>query len=370
MGDTPSNPIRRALKWAWFLLGLPMVFLTLGAVIGGVVMLRTEMTPWLYQATVDEARQNLTGKDGRNAALGYWRIWHWYADELDGTFERAGWYIAEVPEDPEERAEWQKDFEERWNPAWGDRNDPSFLEDEDLQWAIDRLILAASYERCDFDPALEEGIPALFPHLGELRTSVRLLCADARRVAREGDSDAAIERLEAALTTARRAENDRMIISSLVSMAGVGLVYGEASYLRGEGFISAEQVGPLAQRLASLATHDFALRDALDTERRWHLIGITMVSQMPYQQPLVEVSMRAFGSGEDRAEEINAYHDRLVAAWSSDEPTSELLILGTEADRGDFGPMMQSQTDSYIGAWSSLDRMHSKLRIAEDELTQ
>jgi hypothetical protein len=370
MGAQPSKSVRRMLKWIWFLLGLPAVFLTIGIVIGGVVMLRTERTPWLYQAAVDDARASLTGSGGRNAALEYWRNWTVYADEIDRAADRASWYIEDEPADPEERDAWLEDFQNSWDPAWGDRDDPRFLAEGDLTLAIDRLLVASDYQRCDFAPTLEEGIPALFPHLGPLRQSVKVLCADARRAAREGDPDMAVQRLGAALTTARRAEADRTVISSLVAIASVSTVTSEARALHAKGLITHQHSEQLAQRFADLADMDFGLRAALDTERRWHLIGIAMVSQIPYRQPIVEVSLRAFGSGSARAEEVNGFHDRLIDAWEGENRVVDLRRLQEEADRGAFGPLMEGQTELIVRTAESLERIRDQLREIAGLLTR
>ena len=50
--SAPTGPrarrggVRRVLKWAWFLLGLPTVFLTFGALLGAMSMLATDRSPW------------------------------------------------------------------------------------------------------------------------------------------------------------------------------------------------------------------------------------------------------------------------------------------------------------------------------------
>lgn len=139
-----------------------------------------------------------------NAALRYWRAWWLIGDETLNQISHSeyGVYAPDRKQGPEQGS--------------------SLTTAELLAGhasAIQLLIEAASMPRCDFGIDYHKGVDALLPNLAPMRRSVQLLALDAERLMSEGDVDAAVTRMVAAIQISQHAAVDRTLINSLVSMA-------------------------------------------------------------------------------------------------------------------------------------------------------
>jgi hypothetical protein len=87
--------------------------------------------------------------------------------------------------------------------------------------AIEYAVAASSLQHCDWGLAYSRGYSAMLPHLGQARSLTRLVLADARILAAEGNYRQALERCLAAYRLAGHT-GDETQISFLVSVAITG----------------------------------------------------------------------------------------------------------------------------------------------------
>ncbi len=148
------------------------------------------------------------------------------------------------------------------------QTDPNWIPDAEVcklladnDNAIYTFIRGSKLEIADFGVEYSAGIGALLPHPGKLRAGARLLAVDARPLAHEGKPDEAAERVAAIFNMSRHTTQERLLISSLVSIAIHSLGCVQAEYLinnnlHGQGQEIVSHPSPIAptQSLAALRT--------------------------------------------------------------------------------------------------------------------
>lgn len=130
---------------------------------------------------------------------------------------------------------------------------------------------AAARPGCTFDLKYEQGAALLLPHMSPSRNAVRLLCMTAWTKARDGDLRAAMNDLRAGLALSRMVAEDRVLISVLVSYAGIQTVLDTLPHVLAAapaGAVTADDLDGLAAELARMREgFKPALVHCLDGER-------------------------------------------------------------------------------------------------------
>lgn len=254
---------------------------------------------------------------------------------------------------------------------------------------IARLVRAGKMPHCDFGIDRDEGFGVLLPHLGQLRTAARMLNADAARCLLEGKPDEAADRFAAIFGLARHAATDRILISSLVSIAIAsvpvdGLVdHNGAAMLTPAG---------RAKVLAAIERFDgaagFRLKDAIEGEREMAVETTILkfdgpnagrrfadeVLSMAAAPSPPGAAQPASGSTKDEptdtekvrmmdgaalqaeARKLNRFYEEVARAWDAPGAAERLKELSRQAERGEFGAL-----------GSSLLPAVTKCRVSQDK---
>ena len=272
-------------------------------------------------------------KDPTNAALLYYRAFMLIPDEMSKKLSEA--YTS---------------ADANWTP---DADLSKMLTDGSN--AVGELLRASKIESADFGVEYSQGFASLLPHLGKIRTTSRLLAADARRAASEGKSDDAADRVAAMFAMARHITQERLLISSLVSIA----VHASAC----SGGVSDEHRHLTAagkQKLIAAtdrfdAPDPWGVKAAVGGERLCVTVWIRAVLAQPgglailntQIMPLVdgapdspdvkaikEMDAAAIGADLDKAE---GFYSAAIAAFDQPDAQQQLRTLGERAAAGDFG---------------------------------
>jgi cytochrome c551/c552 len=224
---------------------------------------------------------------------------------------------------------------------------------------VGELLEASRMNKCDFELAYEKGFMVMLPHLSKMRSSVRMLRVDSRRVLLEGDDVGAAERLAAMIRMAGHARNDRTLISSLVSAAICSVTLDET-----EAALQAEKLTPearaiIASALDKIGTDDpFAMKAAIRGEQRLTALWIKQTFHGEAAgKKLVETGLISTTEGNLKASQaiavmneaqlttavdvLNPYYDQVLAAWDKPDAVQQLESLAQRVTNGEFGPMGQ-----------------------------
>ena len=299
--------------------------------------------------------------DGRNAALYYWRAFY----SVDREFQRQSGELLQSPRSA------------TWAP---DASTVAKLEAN--RGFINQLLTATRIERCDFDIAYEEGLMALIPHLGLMRSGARILVLDERRLLAEGKMDDAAERIAAIYRMSVHLRNDNVLISSLVSMALAGLAADEAQVLAESGKLTETGRDAIVAALQPLNTVDgFGAKRCIEMERRItvdYLRGMLTgpeagkkLSEADLIQIPEELKKQIFeldeaGVGAD-LDLLNGYYTGVLRAWDDPAHAAEFAALEKKVESGEFGliakvlapAMSKAKTADIKGA----DRVREVLQV-------
>jgi hypothetical protein len=158
---------------------------------------------------------------------------------------------------------------EDWEFVWNEMLDPGFPGRSSPQWraraaevlerarpGLDALRDASRLPQSDWGLDRSAGIGMRLPHLANQRSLARLMAARTEFAIEEGDAATAVESLEVMARMGRHSGQDRILISSLVSTALLGMTDIRLDQLVGSGMLTPEQAAPLANLYAELAASD------------------------------------------------------------------------------------------------------------------
>ncbi len=298
-----------------------------------------------------------------NAALVYYQLF------LQGRLEPMLAGVAHLTPDPDDDATASIDR---------DQAEAAFNEGQDV---IANLMWAAGLPSCDFGVQYQQGWQAILPHLGNLRGAARVLVADARRQARDGDTEAAADRLEAVYHMARHVRSDGVLISSLVSMAMASAAHEAADELLASGRLTAPARDRLIAALERFGTDDpFHVRRCVRMEgvltigwitaafpegragsglAAWGLLGDTPDPDTVARLDGMDASELAAA-----AERMLGYYRRTLEFWDGQTAVADIDALGRQVDDGDFGPLAEVFAASLGRARASDLRGQEALRAA------
>ena len=268
---------------------------TLAGVILGVGLLASEPT----------ARAGVPVSD-QNAALRYWR-----AFELQDTDSRRA--ISELATDL---------YDKSWKP------DQALLDALAAQSnTIEMLIEAANMDHCDFGVDYNKGVYALLPHLNRLRSGALLLRIDARVHALNGDIDAAIERIAAIFLISQHISTERVLISSLVTLAIFAVADELVAFLEDSGHFNETHRQTLGDALGRFnKTDPFGIKASVEAERD---VIASWMRGILVDKGLEEGITTALGLFDFEANEMDQVRED-IARRIPDEATAERMIAAFE----------------------------------------
>lgn len=275
----------------------------------------------------------------RNAALAYYRTWLVHEAALENLQQA----MIEV-EDPY---------------ALGEASPLDALLDEHQDLVAD-LIEAGMIPEADWEMQFERGVGALLPHLAKVRNSARILCADAVRVLEAGDAEGAALRLAATYGLARHTMPDRVVISSLVSIAIARLADERVEQLLASGMLTAEARDLLLEALGRFEDEDpFFARRSITAEGEMMTLwirenfkgktaGAELLNELVVMGGtddglagrLTNPVFYADGPAlEAELRRMLAFYRDMVSLWDEPDATDRLKVLESAIQTGQYGPL-------------------------------
>ena len=300
----------------------------------------------------------VSAADGTNAALVYYRAWATMDQDL---------HLGLISDDDEFAV--SADGAERLAAE---------------QESIRRLLEATRAGDVDWGIAYEKGFGALMPHLNTMRSSSRVLQADALRLMEAGDSAGAAERLGALYRMSDDVVGGRVLISSLVGMAIGNLGTKTIGHFVEAGKWTAADARVLLEAIGEGDDADrYRIQDAIVGEYR--LMSEFIVANAPADEPgrwLMEQTMFAEEppaakrvlamSREELLRELGgfaAYHGELLAAWDAQD-AEQLEACEQRLVAGEFGALPELLAPSVSRAYASHVRAKAELEALIERLEE
>lgn len=287
--------------------------------------------------TLASAALAVDSKD--NAALRYWRAFSFLDEsrELDAL-------RAQIP--------WDRLGAHDFEP-------PQAAVDAVLKqrFAIQHGVRAASFDQCDFGIDYDLGTEALLPHLGSMRRLARDILLDARLKLDAGNTDDAIDGIVAALRSSHHVQNDRLVISALVSMAIFKQTEALLNYAIGRPGVTEAQrtriaetldlfdnadpfgVGPTILWEGAMMSEDLRGMLSRDTAEQEFAALIANAGDAHDAMREIAVAISAASAGREAEGYLRYYREAANMVVSND--AAGLSALRERVDRGEFGAMVK-----------------------------
>lgn len=288
-----------------------------------------------------------------NAALVYARAWIMLSPEQSKKFSDA--YKSEAG----------------WTP---DPDTAALLEGE--QGHINAVMRAAAMPECDWGIDYDRGFEALIPHVGLLRRDARMLDADAARLALQGDSDAAAQRIVAMLRMSGQCGQDGILISSLVGTAICKTAQARAGWMIDQGKMSISAARTILEAARAIPADDaFGAGSSIAAE------GVVLVesARLHYTGPDAGKRFIQFLSRDGIAdsaawsriekmdgdqlvnalEQAGRYYKDAKAVWNQPDGGERLTALAGRLD--EYGPMASIVAPSLSKSWRSQAEVRASL---------
>ncbi|HZW05857.1 MAG TPA: hypothetical protein VFF65_01945 [Phycisphaerales bacterium] len=240
------------------------------------------------------------------------------------------------------------------------------------QTLISRLVKGASLQHCDFARDRSEGFNLLLPELAKMRGLVRILKADAQRLLLEGKPDDAADRYAAIYGISRHAAQDRILISSLVSIAIAGLPTDDLAERNAAAMLTPKGRQKVLAAIERLnGAEGFNLKGAMEGERELMVYAtiekyqgadagrrfadecLSMTGTAPTSKPHSDSTPTAVDQDEvtalervrqmdgaalaAEARKLEPFYEAVVKAWDRTDAQKALQELSEAATRGDYG---------------------------------
>ncbi|MCC6968914.1 MAG: hypothetical protein IT434_01710 [Phycisphaerales bacterium] len=271
----------------------------------------------------------LDPRDETNAALHYYRI-------MCAPFGEAATMVGE------------RRSSDDWIP---DAETATALENE--QGTITQFIRASKLKECAWGTAYyTDGFEALLPALGKMRTAARLLSADARRLASQGESRQAAERLAAMYRISDHVARENILIGSLVGIAISSLACGDVKLLVDKGWLDTESRALIVAAASQARASDFHMKSAIATERMvvddWFRrvirradlgkkLGDYVSMQDGDASKLDALLAMSPAELDKQIDEAVKFYDDAIAAFYQPDGEALLKTLGKDVEDGRYG---------------------------------
>lgn len=238
---------------------------------------------------------------------------------------------------------------------------------KDCRPLIDELIRASRIEEADWGIDPDDPFVTL-PHLLELRSSARLLAADARVRMVLGETDEAAERIAALFRMSLQLRSDRAGVS--VSSA---IEIFEAAALMAELFLDRarpthEELRTIREAFEALPDDDpFEILNAIKVDRRrargsivlWGQVSEADVRRPPVIDELIRLAETfAVVVQFDR---LDVMYQSVIDAWQSDDPSGSLDKIEEEIKAGFYGPLAEDSFQLMLSACRANLRVRSRI---------
>lgn len=249
-------------------------------------------------------------------------------------------------------------------------------------WSRQEVLIGSTVAKCDFEVRYETGFGALLPHLGRLRTIIRVMRVEARDFLSQGKADEAAANVAAMFRVAEHATHDRILISSLVGAAISAAAREEAQTL-----LESKKLTPAGRTLISqtlervLSNDPYMGKAAIESERdiflgwtksqfakgpkhRAMVIGLTSDNQD--QSPDAKARADAIAKMTDaevaaQIAKAQSAYDLALADWNDPEAPRKLTEISSRVSKGEFGLLAQVLFPSLSKARQSLTLEISKV---------
>lgn len=212
---------------------------------------------------------------------------------------------------------------------------------------LDALAPAGSMRRSDFGIDRSKGFEALMPHLSPMRSSVRLLRAQAALAIHDGDWDATLSTLRSMSSLGVHAGQDHMLISSLVGTAIAQHTMPSLDAILDEGTLTQDRAKALLEDLRGLRGSDpLSYGDAMRGEYRLMATSVAgrsgdeisdMLGGMIDGASLRGMSAREVGQAIGRARGL---YEQAAAAFESDDPEVARRMLDQVEAEAERNPLL------------------------------
>lgn len=221
---------------------------------------------------------------------------------------------------------------------------------------IELLIEATKLTLCDFGNQSEKGIGALLPHLSVMRSTGRMLIADAKRL-EATDMDVAVERLAATIRLGEHASQSSYIIGSLVGVAIAQMAREEILRLLDDNKLDSEHAETLDDALNRIITDDpFHSLNAIESEAMMmkHWLKFTFTGKDAGKELCDYITVMTNGddenskrirrvkrmNGEQLAKSVDEMalgYDDTIAAWQAEDPIGAIKNVEHRVITGEYG---------------------------------
>ncbi|MBX3367990.1 MAG: hypothetical protein KF912_11825 [Phycisphaeraceae bacterium] len=248
-------------------------------------------------------------------------------------------------------------------------------------------IEATRLERCDWGVQYSKGPLALVDHAGPMRGIVIMLDARAAQLLDRSDVSGAVESIAAIFAIAEHISQDRIMISSLVSIAMTQTAIERIGTMLDLGKIdraNAESLLGAIERIERAG--DFRLPEAFVTEK-WMTVewmraaysgpraGAQLVQVL---QAMVEDrgdAMKGLGLLDEAAlaaqfDGIGRAYDDMIAAWSAPDAPEELDRIHEAVLAGEYGLIAQVFVPNFAKSRASVDRSNESFKAIVERLGQ
>lgn len=249
--------------------------------------------------------------------------------------------------------------------------------------AMDLIVEATRLERCDFGTQFDKGVTALLPHLGTMRTTARLLVADARLKRAAGDYDGAAGRVAALFRLGEHASQGGVVINSLVGVAICSLAAEEADALLDAELVSRDGAADMLDAIGRFLSDDpgrmvEAIRGERDYFGGWvreTLAGPNAKERIAGLDELIGADIREYairliengGAELALAQLERAYADIIAAASSEDQVAAMEKVEQGVAD-GRYGILSRMLVPALSNAVRSTNRGVADVQAVRDRL--
>lgn len=223
---------------------------------------------------------------------------------------------------------------------------------------IGMVIEASKLERCDWGVQYSKGPLALLDHAGPMRMMTHVLDARAERLAAAGDVAGAAEHVAGVFNIAEHMTQDRIMISSLVSIAMAKVASNRANLLLDAGLVDRRAARTILDSIARLeGVRDFRMTEALRTEswmisqwmRRAYVgpeAGKLLVEGIGWMVEDSQDTLKGLALLDERAlaphfDGIDRAYGALIDAWGAEDGKERIREVHDAVVRGEYGLIAQ-----------------------------
>jgi hypothetical protein len=252
---------------------------------------------------------------------------------------------------------------------------------------IGMVVEASKLERCDWGIQYSKGPLALLDHAGPMRMLTHVLDAKAERLAAAGDMAGAAAHIAAVFNVAEHTSQDRIMISSLVSIAMAKVASNRVNLLLDAGSIDRAGARVILDSIRRLErARDFRMTEALRTEswmisqwmRRAYVgpeAGKLLVEGIDWMVEDSGDTLKGLSLLDERAlaahfDGIDRAYDALIGAWTEKDGKERIREVHDAVVRGEYGLIAQVFVPDFSKSRASVTEANEVLGALVKRLEQ